>query len=139
VFSNLYQGLQIDELILHAERNPTASPTLKEITAVVRAAHKLIERIDGALLQNLDLEEYFKETLRRYLMGDAEGNPGSASARASKVWSKSPDRRRSALIQIAHNSGFAAYRDGAPNKLSAAVLDDLADMSPKEAVSRLTK
>ena len=58
--------------------------------------------------------------------------------RASKIWSKSLGRRRSAIVQIACNNGFTAYRSGAPNKLLATTIDGLADMSPTEAVAELT-
>jgi hypothetical protein len=136
-FEDLYQGLRVEDLIKHVEHRPAAAPTLKEITAIVRAAHKLVERIDGLLLRGLDLELYLRVILRQYLAGDEDNNDRSPMIRASKVWGKSSDRRKSAIAQIACNSGFATWRDGAPNKLPATAIDNLADMSPAEAVAEL--
>jgi hypothetical protein len=137
-FTELYQGLRIDDLITRAEHRPAAAPTLKEITAIVRAAHKLVEGIDGVLLQGLDLDPYLREILRQHLMDEEDTNPKNPMIRASKIWSKSLDRRKSAIIQIAYNNGFTRYHDGAPNKLLATTIDALADMSPAEAVAELT-
>jgi hypothetical protein len=136
-FYDLYQGLKIEDLMRRVERTPAAAPTLKEITAIVRAARKLVERADGFLLQDLDLVPYLREVLRQYLVEDKDTNPKSVMIRASKVWGKSPDRRRSAITQIAFNRGFTAYRDRAPNKLAASAIDALADMSPADAAADL--
>ena len=137
-FAELYQGLRIEDLITRAERRPAAAPTLKEITAIVRATQKLVERVDGVLLQDLDLDPYLREILRQHLVDEQDTNSKGAMIRASKIWSKSLDRRRSAIVQIACNNGFTAYRSGAPNKLLATTIDGLADMSPAEAVAELT-
>ena len=137
-FAELYQGLRIEDLIMRAERTPAAAPTLKEITAIVRATQKLVEGIDGVLLQDLDLEPYFREILRQHLVDEEDANPKSPMIRASKIWSKSLDRRRSAIVQIACNNGFTRYRGAAPNKLLATAIDELVDMSPAEAVAELT-
>jgi hypothetical protein len=136
-FSDLYQGLRVEDLINHAGHRPAVAPTLKEITAIVRAAHKLVEKADGFLLRDMDLEPYLKEILRQYLTEDEGKNPKSPIIRAGKVWNRSPDRRESAIVQIAFNNGFTAYRDGAPNKLAATAIDRLVDMSPSDAVAEL--
>jgi hypothetical protein len=136
-FYDLYQGLKIGDLIRRVERTQAAAPTLKEVTAIVRAVHKLVERADGFLLQDLDLVPYLREVLRQYLVEDQDTNPKGVMIRASKVWGKSPDRRRSAITQIAFNRGFTAYCDGAPNKLVASAIDALAEMSPADAAADL--
>jgi len=120
-----------------SNRGQRLPQTLKEITAIVRAAHKLVERIDGALLQALDLTTYLTTVLQQHLTNDEDTNPKSAMIRAGKVWSKAPDRRRSAIVQIACNNGFTDYCDGAPNKLPESAIETLADMSPAEAVAKL--
>lgn len=137
-FVELYQGLLIEDLITRAERRPAAAPTLKEITAIVRATHKLVQGIDEVLLRDLDLDLYLRKILRQHLVDEEDMNPKSPMIRAGKIWGKSLDRRSSAIVQLAYNSGFADYRDGAPNKLLAAAIDRLADMSPTEAVAELT-
>jgi hypothetical protein len=43
-----YQGLRVGDLIKHVENTPSAAPTLKEATAIVRASHKFVERSDAS-------------------------------------------------------------------------------------------
>jgi hypothetical protein len=137
-FADLYQGLRIEDLITRVERRPAAAPTLKEVTAIVRAIHKLVERVDGALLRDLDLDLYLREVLRQYLVAEEGTHAKNATSRASKVWSKSLDRRMSAIVQIAYNSGLSINCDGAPNKLKVETIARLANMSPAEAVAKLS-
>ena len=54
-FTKSYQGLIISDLIKHVESTPSAAPTYKEVTAIVRSAHKLVESVDESLLRDLDL------------------------------------------------------------------------------------
>jgi hypothetical protein len=107
------------------------------VTAIVRSAHKLVERVDGILLRDLDLEPYLREALRRYLTEDGDAKLAGMMARASNAWGRSPDRRRSTIRQIALNNGFTVHRDGAPNELTMAAIDGLANLSPSEAVRTL--
>ena len=87
-FISLYRVLVIDDLIKHAERTPSAAPTLKEATAIVQATHKFVERCDGFLLQRLDIDSYFREMLRRYLISGDTSNPKALRIRAGNVWSR---------------------------------------------------
>ena len=104
-YAELYQGLRIEDLIVRAERTPALAPTLKETTAIIRSTHKLVEKADAALLRDLDLGPYLKEILRRYLLND-DTDPKGPNIRAGKVWSRSPERRRSAIVQIAYNAAL---------------------------------
>lgn len=136
-FAESYQGLVIEDLIERAQRRPAAAPSVKEITAMVRATHKLIERIDGYLVADLDLEGYLKGILWQYLTENKELDPGSVMSRSSNVWSRSPERRRSMIAQIALNRGFSGYHNGAANKLSETSVERLADLTPAQAVADL--
>jgi hypothetical protein len=53
-----YQGLIIDQTIASVESSRT--PTFKEITALVRAAHRFIGAVDQTLLATVDLNLYLK-------------------------------------------------------------------------------
>jgi len=136
-FTESYRGLVIEDLIKRAQRQPATAPTVKEITAMVRAAHKFIERVDGYLLTDLDLERYLRETLYQYLTENKELDPGSVMSRSSNVWGRSLERRKSTIVQIALNRGFSGYRDGAPNKLSETAIERLANLTPAQAVAEL--
>ena len=136
-YTESYQGLIVDDLIKHIEHRPSASPTLKEVTAVIRAVHKLVERVDENLLQGLDLEPYLREILGQYLTENRDTNPASVMVRASNVWGKSPDRCRSTIRQIALNNGFTPHRNGALNELTTTTVERLVSLSPSEAVKAL--
>lgn len=136
-YSDSYQGLIIEDLIKHVEQGPSASPTLKEVTAIVRAVHKLVERVDENLLQGLDLEPYLREILSKYLTENSDADPASVMVRASNVWGKSPDRCRSTIRQIALNNGLTPHCNGALNELTMAAVENLVNLSPSEAVKTL--
>jgi hypothetical protein len=136
-YAETYQGLLINELISHVEQKPAVPPTLKEITAVIRASHKLIERVDSSLLCELDAPGYLDEVLYQHLTADVESNRKIVMARAGKIWGKSPSRRRSAIMQIAYNNGFSEYLTGASGCITEVVLDGLVQLSPLEAVRKL--
>jgi hypothetical protein len=136
-YAESYQGLIIEDLIKHVEQGSSASPTLKEVTAIVRAVHKLVERIDENLLQGLDLEPYVREILRKYLTENSVADPASVMVRASNVWGRSPDRRWATIWQIALNNGLTPHRNGAPNELTMAAVENLVSFSPSEAVKAL--
>ena len=132
-----YQGLIVEDLISHVEHTTPTSPTLKEVTALVRAVHKLVERVDENLLGSLDLELYLREILGVYLTENRDTDARSVMVKASNVWGKSPDRCRSTIKQIALNNGFAPYRGGALNELTMAAVENLINLSPSEAVKML--
>jgi hypothetical protein len=136
-YAESYQGLIIEDLIKHVEQGLSVSPTLKEVTAIVRAVHKLVERVDENLLQDLELEPYLREILRKYLTENRVAGPAGVMVRASNVWGKSPDRCRSTIRQIALNNGLTPHRDGALNKLTMATVENLVGLSPSEAVKAL--
>jgi hypothetical protein len=136
-FADSYQGLIIDDLIKHVECRPSAAPTFKEVTAIVRAVHKLVEKTDEYLLHDLDLQSYLHEILQQYLTEGGDAKPASVMARASNVWGRSPDRRRSTIRQIALNNGFTAPCEGAPNELTIAAIEAFVNFSPSEAVRTL--
>ena len=136
-FFDSYQGLIIEDLLQRAGRWPSIAPTFKEVTAVVRATHKLIEKVDAYLLNDIELEPFLRETLREYLTEYRDTKPASVMVRAHNVWGKSPDRCRSTIRQIALNNGLTTYRDGAPNELTMATIEKLANLSPSEAVTEL--
>jgi hypothetical protein len=137
-FAENYQGMLIDELIKRAGLRPAAPPTLKEVTAIIRAAHKLTERIDMELLSELNASEYLVEVLSRHLTEGTSDDAKTVMARAGKIWGKSESRRRSAIMQIAFNNGFSEYLPGALNQVDKTVIDELVNLTPSEAVEKLT-
>lgn len=137
-FAENYRGMLIDELIKRADARPAAPPTLKEVTSIVQATHKLVERIDMKLLYDLNISRYLVEVISKDLAARLQEDPRSALARAGKIWSKSEPRRRSSLIQIALNNGFSNYLPGAFNQIDSTAIDELVHLTPSEAVEKLT-
>jgi hypothetical protein len=137
LFAELYQGLDVSALIERARRSPAHAPTFKEATAIVRCAHRFVERADKAILLDRDLEPYLQEVLRLYLIRDVEARPGTPMRRASNIWSRSFDRRRTTIRNIAINAGFTASGEAPLNQLDPAALDRIATWTPSEAALRL--
>jgi hypothetical protein len=136
-YAEIYQGLAIDRLIKHAELRPVTPPTLKEVTGIIRATHKLIERIDWNLLGKLQASNYLEQVLSLHLTSDTDPSQLSVTGRAGKIWGKSLPRRRSAIVEIARNNGFSEYSAGAPNHVTEEEIETLAEMTPTEAVAKL--
>jgi hypothetical protein len=136
-YAESYQGLIIEDLIKHVEQTPSASPTIKEVTAIVRAVHKLVERVDENLLRGLGLELYLREVLGEYLTENRDADPGSVMVRASNVWGKSPISCLSTIRNIALNNGLTVHRSGALNELTMEAAEGLVGLSPSEAVKAL--
>ena len=137
LFLESYQGLDVGDLIERARRSPAHAPTFKEATAIVRCAHKFVERADEALLLGIDLEPYLWEVLRLYLVKDVEARPDTLMRRASNIWSRSFDRRRTTMRNIAINAGFSASGEAPLNQLDPAVVDRIATWTPSEAALKL--
>lgn len=136
-YAESYQGLIVEDLIRHVGQAPSTSPALKEVTALVRAVHKLVERVDENLLQSLDLEPYLREILSGYLTENRDTDSRSVMVRASNVWGRSPDRCRSTIKQIALNNGLTPYRNDAPNELTMAAMENVIHFSPSDAIKAL--
>ncbi|SDJ08329.1 hypothetical protein SAMN05444157_1647 [Frankineae bacterium MT45] len=132
-----YQGLVVGDLLERLKRKTATSPTFKEVAAIIRAAHRFVERTDLYLLTHLDADSYLREVLRQYLAEDKVANPASVRIRAGNVWGKSPDRCRSTLMQIAYNNGFSPAKTAAPNKATLASLEELVGLTPAQAIERL--
>jgi hypothetical protein len=137
LFLKSYQGLIIDDLLERARRSPVHAPRLKEVTAIVRCAHKFVERADAALLHDLNLEPHLREIIRLYLMVDTDARPEILMRRVNNVWGKSPDRRRSTIHNIALNGGFSVRNDESINCLDRSIIDRIADLTPSDAVREL--
>jgi len=123
-----YQGLDIERLLLSLER--TRSPTFKEITALVRSAHKWVQRIDSSLLTRIDLDDFIRSVLASYVQED----PGR---RINNVWGKDIRSRLSTLIQIAQNYGMTIDGTEFTNHVSDDVIQEMIQWTPARARAEL--
>ena len=120
----LYQGLVINQTLDSVERS--RKPAFKEIAALVRAMHKLVEAVDQAVLATVDLNAYLADVLGIYLSEDPV-------MRSAKVWGKKFERRVSAIVQIAQNYSMTVARINRSNTLTPAEIHSLAKLSPRQA------
>lgn len=131
-YLDFYQGMRIDELIERADARPAIPPTLKEVTAIIRASQKLVEKVDEHILGSVVLPRYLAGVLAHHLRGGMDGK--GANERAGKIWSKSEVRVRSKILEIARNNGFSDFRQGSPNSINESDVMRLVRMTPAEAV-----
>jgi hypothetical protein len=117
-----YQGLEVRRALDSLERGRT--PSLKEVTALVRAAHAFVGEADERIREQLDLELYFEEALQRYVGEDKV-------ARIANVWGKGEATCLKSLRQIAMQAGLSPG-DALP-ALSDDVLERAAGLSEIEA------
>lgn len=98
-----YAGLDIESFL--ARFDEAEAPRFKETTAMIRGSHRLIERMDSVLVENLDLERFAREAVDAYLLAD-EGS--LLSKRIDNIWSKDENRRRRTLLNVLTNTGLNA-------------------------------
>lgn len=124
-----YQGLDVDKLLESVGKSQ--APHLKEITALIRAAHKFVERVDGRLVAQCNLDDFIFEVLRDYVATDP-------TQRISNVWGKDAPRRPHSLVQIASKHRMSADNPQASNYVSDHVVQEILMWTPSEARARLT-
>jgi hypothetical protein len=130
--------MSIDQLIGRVDARPAAPPTLKEVTAIIRAVQKLVEKVDEYILGDMDLTAYLAQVLASHLLDAADSDSAGASERAGRIWGKSEARVKSKILEIARNNGFSDFREGSLNSVRESELMSLACMTPAEAVRALT-
>jgi hypothetical protein len=123
-----YQGLIIDQTLDLVESSK--APTFKEITALVRAAHRFVDAVDQTLLATADLKLYLRQALGTHLCDDPV-------KRSAKVWGKDFERRVSAIVQIAQNYGMTVTAISRQNILTSAEIESIASLSPRQARQQL--
>ncbi|WP_229967412.1 MULTISPECIES: hypothetical protein [unclassified Arthrobacter] len=147
-----YQGLDVVRLIEHAEKAEPEAPTFKEITALIRAAHRLIQDLDEKLIDGMDMDAYLQQLIVGYVraedVDDQVKRSGTRITRVQNIWGKQDStasdgrqssRRASALIQVGLNGGMAPVRDGDSNGTSVQLLDELVILSPAEVFKRFVE
>lgn len=96
-FIDNYQGLDITRTLENFNNNEV--PKFKEITAFIRAAIKLVEKIDQQLLRKLDKETFYKDVLSAYLSDNFY-------QKLDNIWSKDQGSRERTLINIFKQNGI---------------------------------
>lgn len=117
-----YQGLELTRTFASLERGQ--APSLKEVTALVRAVHWFVGEADEEIRARLDLNLYFDEALRKYMSEDR-------IARASNVWGKGREASLKTLRQIAMQAGLSPSDE--LSGLNDQVLEGVASLSEIEA------
>lgn len=123
--SEEFQGLDVARTMTNL--NAAAVPSLKEATALVRAAHLLVREADEKLREDLDIEVLLEEGLQRYIGEDS-------LQRAARIWGKGKEKALKSLRQVALNIGLTE-EDGA-RALGDEVMSELASLSEVQARQR---
>ncbi len=123
-----YQGLDAHTM-LERWMVRSAIPSLKEVTAMSRAAHCLIGAIEGAIVSRIDHTQYLHHIIET-LFRDAP----SASQQATTLWGRTPDRNCQSLKRIAATAGMV-LADGLSG-VTTEELYELGALSPQEGLRR---
>ena len=123
-----YQGLDVARLLDSAGRSH--APTFKEVTSLVRAAHKFVEQVDGQLLGRSDLNIYVMNILSHYIST-------SPAERTSNVWGKDDRRRLASLVQICKQYGMTEPNHETLNRTSEHLLQEISSWTPTRAKAEL--
>jgi len=128
--SEEYRGLDIERFLSSADGSEI--PTFKETASTIAAAHKLIEQLDDAAIDLMDLEQYAESILRQFFVSQFD-----AGNRAIFVqyWPGDEYKTRKRLRQFLLQSGFVANPPSA-RTLSSEWAHTLTSMTAREARSR---
>ncbi|WP_152625889.1 hypothetical protein [Acidithrix ferrooxidans] len=131
--SKEFQGLDVQKILsaLDEKVSGTRSPSFKEVTSFVRAAHTFVRNADEEMLTKLDLRQYLLDVLYTYVTVDPD-------SRYSNVWGKIPARRLAAIRQIAFQYGMTESTDDTQLTLDSDVLEEIAQWTPREAKQQLS-
>jgi hypothetical protein len=101
-----YQGLDITRTMETLKRSSDSkAPTFKETTALVRAAQKFVEVVDGAIVGTISPTDYLIDVLREHVRQDVV-------PRSANIWGKSQDRKRASIVQVAQSAGMSRLDTG---------------------------
>lgn len=101
-----YQGLDIARTMETLQRSSDSkAPTFKETTALVRAAQKFVQVVDGAVVEAISPVAYLIGALRAHVEQDVV-------RQSVNIWGKGPDRTRASIVQIAQSAGMSRLESG---------------------------
>lgn len=124
-----YRHLDPALLIERFDRGASA-PSLKEVAGMVVATHRFIRSVDAAVLETLNYDDYMNGVLRRHFEGMGRQE---ALARANRIWGRTEDRARLAIINLACQNGLSKAAEGVSNGLKEEAITKIAAMSSKQA------
>jgi hypothetical protein len=126
-----YHHLKADQLIARFESNQD-SPSFKELAGMIAATHRIVRQVDSAILARLDYEQLLLSILKRHL---AEVSRSEAQLRANRIWGRTDQRARHAILSLARQNGFATPQEAAAHGLTDKTINKLAGMSCREALT----
>lgn len=120
-FKDNYQGLDINEVIDHFDKNDV--PKFKEVTAFIRASIVFIEALDKELVTNLNFERYIDEIVTSYVLENKD-------KRLNNIWSKDCQTKSRVIRNIVSSYGIEVNEE----KYNKYIIKFF-DMSFKEALN----
>lgn len=129
-----YSGLIVNDLI--ANEAAGRSPTFKEIASIIHASHNLVQSLDRAALQRIDLEELAERSIAEYLAGDEESD---WNIRTQSLWAGDPLRTTARLCRLLEAVGFHRASNGDSSTLTEQYLTTLTRLSLNTARERFPR
>lgn len=128
-----YQGLDVIRMLKSIHEDRPQPPTLKEITALVRAAHSYVGAVDAHVTSTVDVSPVIERILTEYLGADRAG----AQSRSANVWGKGTARASNTIAQILRNYGH--FTDAVPEvrpSINHEYWENLCSLRPREAMAK---
>jgi len=113
-YFNNFQGLYIQQFLEHFKDNIT--PRFKEVTSIIRGLHKVVEAIDCYLLNVIDKELYFIETLDYHIHLNTKNT--DLKSKLGLMYNLNCERRYKSIIQSMMNYGFFITEEVSDIKLN---------------------
>ncbi|WP_134063869.1 hypothetical protein [Mycobacteroides salmoniphilum] len=129
--AQLYNGLEINRTIAACEES--AAPSFKEVAAIIRASHKLVEDIDSSATSNIDYDSYVESLLCEHFAGRFK----SDRQVFAKMWPGSKEKTAQRLSTLLLQKGMVLIEPG-ENGTSDEYFDRLIGLKPSEVRRRFT-
>lgn len=118
------------KMLMGRFEGPASAPSLKEATGMIVATHRFVGSVDAEILETLNYDAYMEGVLRRHFEGLGRED---ALSRANRIWGRTEDRARLAIINLARQNGLSDAAADANNGLREGTIVRLAAMPIKLA------
>lgn len=129
-FAANYQGLRVNELVDRMEHKQP--PRFKEVTAVIRASHQVVQQMDAQVIATINVNDYADWIVKQYVGKFATD---AATNSFGKMWSGSTDKTIRRMAQLFKQEGIVPVAPDA-NCMSDDFWRNLVELSASEAKER---
>jgi len=131
--SSEFQNLDITTTLTNV--SDSKSPSLKEVTALVRVAHHYVEAIDSGVLKSVSADAALLKLLVKEIGSDRAG----AKKTIEGIWGNEASKTSKAIASFAKSRGGFNQNEQSTNRTSLNFIGDLAKLSRLDAFDKFFK